>query len=269
MASAVAAPLMFADGFADPALDASLPSVDAAPWEPPDDDAQSFEQFLGADMGLYDSLFEYDSDTSEDIPLGSEEAQEELLRVLLGTDPGGASGNNTPTSDQTDEARDATEHARIAPGPADQNQFAAVPTASRVVRRKRPTTATVPPLKPAGGTINKRRATKPPVADGLRPFQCSHPGCDYAAAKRRYLIEHERVHSGERPCVLHCTVSPTTIPQRLFCFCFAVLSGEGLRAHTQLVGVGWNEQVQVHLAWLYIRGVRAGPHQPPSAHPHG
>lgn len=32
-----------------------------------------------------------------------------------------------------------------------------------------------------------------------RPFTCKFPGCSYAASQRRYLSEHERVHSGARP----------------------------------------------------------------------
>lgn len=60
----------------------------------------------------------------------------------------------------------------------------------------------VPPLKPAA-TINKKKPSKSAIAAArpgkLRPFRCTYQGCGYAAAKRRYLLEHERVHSGERP----------------------------------------------------------------------
>ena len=35
--------------------------------------------------------------------------------------------------------------------------------------------------------------------DPARPYKCQHPGCTYAAAQKRYLSEHERVHSGSRP----------------------------------------------------------------------
>ena len=31
------------------------------------------------------------------------------------------------------------------------------------------------------------------------PYRCNFPGCTYAAAQRRYLAEHARVHSGVRP----------------------------------------------------------------------
>ena len=68
-----------------------------------------------------------------------------------------------------------------------------------------PSRPTGPPLKPAGGTVNKKRAPNRtsavarPGVGKARPFRCSYEGCTYAAAKRRYLLEHERVHSGERP----------------------------------------------------------------------
>ena len=30
-------------------------------------------------------------------------------------------------------------------------------------------------------------------------YPCTHPGCSYAASQRRYLKEHVRIHSGDRP----------------------------------------------------------------------
>lgn len=62
-----------------------------------------------------------------------------------------------------------------------------------------------PPLKPARGTVNKKKTAPKRLdtarrADGkTRTFQCSYPGCNHSATKRRYITEHERTHSGERP----------------------------------------------------------------------
>lgn len=53
------------------------------------------------------------------------------------------------------------------------------------------------PLKPVAGAINKR--ARKSANDDPRPFHCTFSGCGHKATKRRYLLEHERVHSGERP----------------------------------------------------------------------
>jgi hypothetical protein len=54
--------------------------------------------------------------------------------------------------------------------------------------------------------INKRKAeeelskdNKQPLVDAARTLHCSFAGCNYKASKPRYLREHERVHTGERP----------------------------------------------------------------------
>jgi hypothetical protein len=51
-------------------------------------------------------------------------------------------------------------------------------------------------MKPVSGAINKRARKS---NDDPRPFHCTYPGCGHKATKRRYLLEHERKHSGERP----------------------------------------------------------------------
>ncbi len=126
---------------------------------------------------------------------------------MLGTWPPSPSGE---PDDDDPEAR------RMSPPATGEENFPAscptaeatavvVPPKMRQAPPPEPSRPTGLPLKPAGGVVNKKRGAPKrviaarPHASKPRPFRCTYAGCGYAAAKRRYLLEHERVHSGERP----------------------------------------------------------------------
>lgn len=48
-----------------------------------------------------------------------------------------------------------------------------------------------------GATAARRSKTKGGGARAI--FSCTHPGCGYAASQRRYLKEHVRTHTGNKP----------------------------------------------------------------------
>ena len=56
-------------------------------------------------------------------------------------------------------------------------------------------------VKVEQGPVSGKRPAPATSEDGTaqRPFTCKFPGCTYAASQRRYMSEHERVHSGARP----------------------------------------------------------------------
>jgi hypothetical protein len=35
--------------------------------------------------------------------------------------------------------------------------------------------------------------------DPSRPYACTEPGCSYTATKARYVTEHMKIHTGEKP----------------------------------------------------------------------
>jgi hypothetical protein len=57
-----------------------------------------------------------------------------------------------------------------------------------------------PPTDGGASKANPTPASAAEMGDATqRPYSCKFPGCNYAASQRRYLSEHERVHSGARP----------------------------------------------------------------------
>ena len=162
--------------FADP-LDSDGEDYEPGALGP--SDFEQDEDFFGDDHGL--GLW---PPSPSDDPDG-EGAEQRAHRV--GGTPAASGEENLPASCPTAEAtavRDSPEKLQLAPAPP-------------------PNRPAVPPLKPAAaGTINKKKPKRVIAAarpGKLRPFRCTYDGCGYAAAKRRYLLEHERVHSGERP----------------------------------------------------------------------
>jgi hypothetical protein len=169
----------------------------------PSDFEQDEEIFNVEDTGLTDDIFWPPSPTDE--PDDDDEAGAAMFR---------SGEENLPTDepDDEDEAgaamfRSGEENLPAASCPtAEATAVSVSPEKLQVAPAPEPSRPTGPPLKSAGGTVNKKRrapngvlAVARPGDGKSRPFRCSYEGCGYAAAKRRYLLEHERVHSGERP----------------------------------------------------------------------
>jgi len=56
-----------------------------------------------------------------------------------------------------------------------------------------------PNIHTASAKVSKLNKRKEVVLNLKKPFICSHSGCLKAYQNKHYLIQHERVHSGEKP----------------------------------------------------------------------